>query len=153
MLDKNGVELKAGMVVEITGAYFKNDNGFWFVENTPGDPTWCGPDCCLKKISKFGKVSRAKHNICFWPIGIFVSDRCKAAEAHRWNEANAQIEVKAIKNMSEVAAHFRALADGYTERVHWTVRHFGQDHPEVAKLQALVDHLLAVAEAVERGER
>ena len=38
MLDKNGVELQAGMVVEITGAYFKNDNGFWFVENAPGDP-------------------------------------------------------------------------------------------------------------------
>ena len=33
MLDKNGVEILTGMVVEITGAYFKNDNGFWFVDN------------------------------------------------------------------------------------------------------------------------
>lgn len=153
MLDKNGVELQAGMVVEITGAYFKNDNGFWFVENTPGDPTWCGSDCCLKKISKAGKISVAKHNICFWPIGISINDRCKAAEAHRWNEAHAQIEVKKIPNVAEVAAHFRSLADGYKERVLWTERHFGQDHPEVAKLQNLVDHLLAVAGAVEGGER
>ena len=28
MLDKNGVQLRTGCVVEITGAYFKNDNGF-----------------------------------------------------------------------------------------------------------------------------
>ena len=83
MLDKNGVELQAGMVVEITGAYFKNDNGFWFVENAPGDPSWCGSDCCLKKISKAGKISVAKRNICFWPIGVFVSDRCKPTAGTR----------------------------------------------------------------------
>ena len=49
MLDKNGVEILTGMVVEITGAYFKNDNGFWFVDNSPGDPSWFGSDQCLQK--------------------------------------------------------------------------------------------------------
>ena len=29
MLDKNGIEIKTGDVVEITGAYFKNDNGLY----------------------------------------------------------------------------------------------------------------------------
>lgn len=153
MLDKNGVELQAGMVVEITGAYFKNDNGFWFVEHAPGDPSWCGSDCCLKKISKAGKISVAKHNICFWPIGVFVSDRCKAAEADRWNKANAQIEVKAIKDVSGVVAHFRGLAEAQGDRIRWTERHFGEDHPEALQLREMVDHFLAVADAVEKGER
>lgn len=45
MFDNNGVELRAGCVVEITGAYFKNDNGFWFVEKAPGDPSWIGSEC------------------------------------------------------------------------------------------------------------
>ena len=44
MLDKNGVEIRTGCIVEITGAYFKNDNGLWFVEHSPGDPSWCGSD-------------------------------------------------------------------------------------------------------------
>lgn len=153
MLDKNGVELKAGMVVEITGAYFKNDNGFWFVENAPGDPSWYGSDCCLKKISKAGKISVAKHNICFWPISVFVSDRCKAAEADRWNKANAQIEVKAIKNMAEVVAHFEAKAEGLRETIRREEWDFGEDSEVVKKDRGIMAHYLAVAEAVRKGER
>ena len=42
MLDKNGVEIKTGDIVEISGAYFKNDNGLYFVTHSPGDPTWSG---------------------------------------------------------------------------------------------------------------
>ena len=29
MVDKNGVEMKTGDVVLISGAFFKNDNGLW----------------------------------------------------------------------------------------------------------------------------
>lgn len=68
MLDKNGMEIKTGMVVEIKDAFFKNDNGLYFVEHSAGDPDWCGSDHSLRKISKRGKISQAKHNICFWPI-------------------------------------------------------------------------------------
>ena len=82
MLDKNGVEIRTGCIVEITGAYFKNDNGLWFVEHSPGDPSWCGSDYCLKKIGKTGKISKAKYSTCFWPIMVFTTDRFKAAEAH-----------------------------------------------------------------------
>ena len=74
MLDKNGMEIKTGMVVEIKDAFFKNDNGLYFVEHSAGDPDWCGSDHSLRKISKRGKISQAKHNLCFWPIGIFISD-------------------------------------------------------------------------------
>lgn len=89
MLDKNGMEIKTGMVVEIKDAFFKNDNGLYFVEHSAGDPDWCGSDHSLRKISKRGKISQAKHNLCFWPIGIFISDRFKAAEARTWNKEHA----------------------------------------------------------------
>lgn len=152
MLDKNGVEIQTGQVVEITGAYFKTDNGFWFVEKAPGDPSWCGSDYCLKKISKFGRISTAKHNTCFWPISTFVNDRLKTAEACRWNREHAQIEVKAIKNMAEVAAHFEGLAEAVKERINWTALYFGETHPEVIQFQQLKAHYLAVAKSV-AGER
>lgn len=64
MLDKNGMEIKTGMVVEIKDAFFKNDNGLYFVEHSAGDPDWCGSDHSLRKISKRGKISQAKHNVC-----------------------------------------------------------------------------------------
>ena len=60
MLDKNGVELRTGQIVKITGAYFKNDNGLYFVTHSPGDPGWCGSNYSLTKISKAGKISKAK---------------------------------------------------------------------------------------------
>ena len=44
MTDKNNVEIKAGDIVEITGAYFKHDNALYFVEHIPGDPGWIGGD-------------------------------------------------------------------------------------------------------------
>lgn len=62
MLDKNGVEIRTGCIVEITGAYFKNDNGLYFVQRSPGDPSWSGSDYCLKKIGKTGKISKAKYS-------------------------------------------------------------------------------------------
>ena len=94
MLDKNGMEIKTGMVVEIKDAFFKNDNGLYFVEHSAGDPDWCGSDHSLRKISKRGKISQAKHNLCFWPIGIFISDRFKAAEARTRNTQQSKSEPK-----------------------------------------------------------
>ena len=58
MLDKNGIEIKTGDIVEITGAYFKNDNGLYYVEHSAGDPDWSGSDHSLRKISKRGKSAR-----------------------------------------------------------------------------------------------
>lgn len=148
MLDKNGVKIRTGRIVSISGAYFKNDNGLYYVENSPGDPSWCGSDHSLKKISKAGKISTAKHNICFWPIGIFINDRSKAAEARAWNKAHAEIEVVTIPNMAEVAAHFEALASGLDERIKRTRWDWGEDHPEVARLRSLQAHYRTVAAEV-----
>lgn len=38
MFDKNGVEIRTGQVVKVTGAFFKNDNGLYFVEKLPRRP-------------------------------------------------------------------------------------------------------------------
>jgi len=148
MLDKNGVEIKTGAIVRISGAYFKNDNGLYFVEHSPGDPSWCGSDHSLMKISKAGKISKAKYNLCFWPISVAVSDRWKAAEARTWNKEHAEIEVVTISNMAEVAAFFEAEAAGLADRIKWTRWNWGEDHPEVAKLQKIQAHYEAVARAV-----
>jgi beta-lactamase class D len=93
MLDKNGIEIKKGDTVEITGAYFKNDNGLWKVEHAPGDENWYGKDYCLKRLKKDGTPSTAKHNICFWPLIAVVNSRIKRMEARAHNAEHAQIEV------------------------------------------------------------
>lgn len=54
MFDKNGVEIRTGHIVKVTGAFFKNDNGLYYVEHSPGDPSWSGQDHCLKKVCKDG---------------------------------------------------------------------------------------------------
>jgi len=148
MKDKNGIEIKTGMIVEITGAYFKNDNGLYFVENSPGDPTWSGSDYSLHKISKRGKISTAKYRICFWPIFLSINDRVKAAEARAWNKEHAQIEVTSIENMSEVAAHFQALAERIEQSIRRASWDFGEDSETVQKYKAMQEHYMATAQAV-----
>ena len=145
MQDKNGIEIQTGMIVEITGAFFKNDNGLYFVQASPGDPSWCGSDHCLKRISKAGKISKAKYSTCFWPIGIFVSDRVKAAEAHQWNKDHAEIEVKSVKDLSEVIAYFQEKADNLRAHIKREVWDFGEDTECVKKDRAILAHYEAVA--------
>lgn len=100
------MEIKTGDVVEISGAYFKNDNGLYFVAHSPGDPGWSGSDHSLQKISKTGKLSTAKHNLCFWPIMITTNSWAKRAEAKSWNKEHATIEVRTDIDRSQVAGYF-----------------------------------------------
>lgn len=111
MLDKNGIEMKSGMIVKISGAYFKNDNGLFFIDRSPGDASWLGKGYSLCKISKTGKISKAKYNLCSWPLVSYVSDRYKTAAANDHNRKYAEIEVVTIPNMSEVKAHFQSEAN------------------------------------------
>ena len=148
MTDKNGIEIQTGDIVEITGAYFKNDNGLYFVDNSPGDPSWSGSDYCLKKISKGGKISKAKRNICFWPISVYVSNREKCYEANRWNEEHATIEIKSIENMDEVAQHFMDEASSIEQHITRAVWDFGGDSSTVAKYKAIMEHYEAVVRKI-----
>lgn len=148
MLDKNGREIKTGDVVRISGAYFKNDNGFYFVENSAGDPSWCGTDHCLKKISKKGKISVAKYNICFWPIHVCVSDRIKRAEANEWNREHAEIEIVDGIDRTEIANHFREEADSMIpalKRIYWD---FGEESDYYKKQKSIQAHYLSVADSI-----
>lgn len=148
MKDKNGVEIKSGMIVEISGAYFKSDNGLYYVEHSPGDPGWCGKDHCLKKISKAGKISRAKYNICFWPIMVTVNGP-KYYDAKRWNAENAQIEVKpALANMSEVAGYFRGKAQDMVDAINRQVWVFGENSNIVQENREIAKHYESVAAAI-----
>lgn len=127
MTDKNNRTMKTGDVVEITGAYFKNDNGLYFVEHTPGDPNWSGRDHCLRRIKRNGELSTAKDNICFWPISAYVNSRDKRAAANQWNQEHAEIEIKTFPHTEHIAAYFADEAgslDATIKRYTWD---FGED--------------------------
>ena len=153
MLDKNGAAIKTGDIVEIAGAFFKNDNGLYFVENSPGDPFWSGKDHCLKRITKAGKISKSRHNSCFWPIGVFVSGRAKRAQADRWNKEHATIEVKPpCENMEEVAAFFQAKADELTEQITRDSRRWGENDLLIQNLKGARAHYDAVVRYIKKED-
>lgn len=93
MVDKNGIEIKKGDTVAITGAYFKNDNGLWKVEHAPGDEDWFGSDYSLRKLNKNGTESKGKYNITFWPLIVTCNGYFKRIEAKAHNAQYSQIEV------------------------------------------------------------
>lgn len=131
MNDKNNRPMKTGDVVEITGAYFKNDNGLYFVEHTPGDPNWSGQDHCLRRIKRNGELSTAKENICFWPIHAFVNSRDKRAAANQWNREHAEIEIKTFPNTAHIAKFFAAEADSLNATIKRYTWDFGEDNQTV----------------------
>ena len=95
----------------MSGAYFKNDNGLWFIERSPGDPSWCGGSYSLMKLKRNGQPSTAKYNLCSWPIAIFTNSWVTRNEAHRWNEEHAEIEVVPDMDTSALAEHFMGLVN------------------------------------------
>lgn len=99
-------------------------------------------------MKKKYKISKAKYNICFWPIMVCVSDRRKATEARRWNHEHAQIEVKSIKNMTEVAAHFAGLAEAQEECITWDIQHFGGDSQAAKQGREIKAFYLSIAKVV-----
>lgn len=127
MTDKNNRTMKTGDVVEITGAYFKNDNGLYFVEHTPGDPNWSGRDHCLRRIKRNGELSTAKDNICFWPISVYVNSRDKRAAANQWNREHAEIEIKTFPHTEHIAAYFADEADSLDATIKRYTWDFGED--------------------------
>ena len=85
--------MKTGDVVEITGAYFKNDNGLFRVEHSPRDADWQGNDYSLIKLNKNGTESKSKYNICSWPLVVYVSGYKKRQAAKKHNAEHAKIRV------------------------------------------------------------
>lgn len=150
MFDMNGIEIKTGMIVEVTGAYFKNDNGLFFVAHSAGDPSWNGRDHSLHKIGKTGKISTAKNNLAFWPLVSFVSSREKTAEAKKWNAEHARIEVKTLANMAEVAAYFTKEAEEAEQNAERSAWHWGEDSEDVKRSRRIAAHYRAVVASIEK---
>lgn len=107
MKDNNGIEMKTGDIVEIKNAFFKNDNGIYFVAHTPGDVSWCSSDYSLRNLCKNGNISTAKYNLAFWPLSACTSNREKNAECRTWNKEHATIEVIYNIDNSQVIEYFK----------------------------------------------
>lgn len=135
MLDKNGIEIKTGDVVRITGAYFKTDNALYFVEHSAGDPNWCSKDYCLLRLKRNGELSKAKNSTCFWPIMVTVSGYEKYITAKMWNEEHARIEVINDINKTHLVEYFKQMVqhcDGCIEQLTWN---FGENYQSVKDYQ------------------
>lgn len=152
MTDKNGIEMKTGDIVEVKNAYFKNDNGIYFVDNAPGDISWCGRDYSLKKMCKNGKLSTATHNIAFWPLCAFTSNRQKNAECKAWNEQNATIEVVYNIDNAQVVEHFNQQAETMEKHITRQGWDFGEDHEVTLKSIETRNHYLSVADRLSKTE-
>ena len=127
-LDKNGTTIQAGDIVEIKGAFFKNDNGFWYVEQDGTNPACLGEGLTLFKIGKTGKISTAKYNIAFWPLMTFVSDNRKSAAADKWNAEHATIEITNKVSNVQVIENFRELVAGYEAKAKcYEMRGYGEE--------------------------
>ncbi len=135
MKDKNGIEMRTGHIVEITGGFFKVDNGRFVVVHSPGDADWLGSDYSLRKVSKKDEISLAKYSIAFWPLSACTSDHFKNIEADAHNEKNAQIEV--VGEMANVAIMDK-IADCERQKKYWK-----GDIYYLKRLQGWIDELKA----------
>lgn len=108
MKDANGVNIRTGMVVRISGAFHRADNGLYFVIKSPKDPLWREHYHALRKIDKSGKLcpSTRDDSIGFWPIRVCAGSKEEEAEAGAWNAEHAKIEVVQIDNTEEVKRWF-----------------------------------------------
>lgn len=151
MTDRNGKQLMTGMTVKITGAYFKKDNGTYFITDAAGDVTWEGRELALMKVSKAGKISRTRYNLGFWPLCSFINDRIKAKEARAHNEEFAAIEAVEVKSNAEIVAYFKDLAEKEEKKIERDSRLFGEESEEVYREREYLAHYRNVIQRIERG--
>lgn len=118
MNDKNGIELRTGQIVEITGGFFKADNGrFAIVETITGEgENGCWQQYSLRKVTKKNEFAITKYTQAFWPIAPNKNgyETKKKADAH--NKEHAQIEVvdemENVEIKSEIAFYEIAIKYG-----------------------------------------
>ena len=146
MLDKNGVEIRTGDVVRVSGSYFEVDNGLYYVENSPGDPSWCGKDHSLHRLCKNGRVSERKGSVAFWPLVAFTNDRRKNAAAREWNAEHAEIEVLKFDKKDGIRSHFEEKAMNVGEKIRGYVFRGGDENVDwIVNLKKQKAHFEAVA--------
>ena len=152
MNDINGVEMKTGDIVRIANAYFKNDNGVYFIAHTPEDASWCGSDYSLRKMCNNGKISTAKYSLAFWPLSAFTSNRLKNAECHEWNKEHATIEVIYNIDNTQVIEHFKEEADRMKQQTERNSMYYGDDCQTTITSKAIYNLYLEVVARMEAKE-
>lgn len=124
-------EFKTGDIVEISGAFFKCDNGLFVVNRSYENPHY---DCekgeyAFLKISKNGKIN--KKSCTLFPLRAFVNDAKKRVAANAWNKENVKIKKASVSDMSEVISHFQEEADNAAARAKNIAWDWGEDAPVV----------------------
>lgn len=137
--------MKTGDIVEIKNAYFKNDNGIYFIEHSPGDASWCGSDYGLTKMCKNGKLSTS-NNLAFWPLTSFTNNRQKRLEAKAHNALYATIEIINNINASEIINYFHLKVESLEKAAIRQAWDFGEDSEIVRQTTTIIDHYKNVVE-------
>lgn len=117
MTDKNGKTIRTGDVVRVSGGYFKNSNGLFYVsrgQDAPGCENY--KDIWLHKISKKGEISESGAASQSWPLTSYCSDSRKNREAAEHNRQNARIELVNTVPRWDIAEHFEKEAEQAEER-------------------------------------
>lgn len=148
MLDKNGIEIKTGDVVEITGAYFKSDNGLYYVNRSAGDAGWYGNYHSLHRIAKSGKISTASGATRSWPISIHTNDYMKRIEGNAWNAERATIEVKTGINQAHIAEHFRQEAAALEAQIVYESWKYGENSECAMLTKSVKEHFISTAKRI-----
>lgn len=124
MQDKNGKEIEAGMVVEISGAWSKSDNGRFLV-----DHVYREGDFWMKKLGAKGQLLKDAGR--GWPLKCYSINwelRCKI-DAH--NEANATVEVVSdtwtAPEAKPVSNEIRLTANGIYKGEHYAPCYYHYD--------------------------
>lgn len=151
MTDKNGREIHTGDVVRISNAFFKTDNGLYFVDNSPGDVSWYGYDYSLFRINQNGTLSKSKRSVGFWPIFVTVSDRFKTLEARAWNKAHAEIEIVDNVDRKYIREHFEIKTEQMKNLIDAEIWQYGRDSKVVERDRKIMAHYKNVAESI--GEK
>lgn len=88
-----------GDIVRVSGGYFANSNGLFFIAHASGSDWW------LEPITKAGKIK--KNGAQFWPLKSFCSDSFKNAAARKHNAEHAKMELAPGVPSCYVAQYFR----------------------------------------------
>ena len=141
---ESGIPIRTGMVVRVSNAYHKNDNGLFLVIRTPGDPCWLGDYISLTKISKTGKLSTAKYRLSSWPLTSCANSRSVRYEADAWNQENAKIEEASVTSYDGIRAFFESEASDRMDQAGFEFFHRG-DNDTCQKFRACANWLRSIA--------
>ena len=139
--DVNGVEMRTGDIVEITGGYYKHDNGLYFVRHSPGDVSWRGSDYSLRRICKNGKLSKAINNINFWPIFVSTNSEYERMKAKEHNEKYAKIEIRKGIEKTYIIEHLQIEVDDYKKSLEMLESMYSSEYPESKRVASRIDFL------------